>query len=217
MAVFLSPVGGAAAQFFDNSGLPLTGGKLYTYQAGTTTPQASYTTSAGNVAHSNPIILDASGRVPSGGEIWITANVSYKFVLKTSTDTLMATMMLLTLALSEVPIISNQVASDASAEYQNCVVNTKSATSAIVWLNTAAANINPFWQKDAIEIIPGRYAVPTDAGTAVMRASTDQGIELVMQKWYDINTMKIKYRLDTLFGVVNKQPEMSGVILFSQS
>jgi P22 coat protein - gene protein 5 len=115
------------------------------------------------------------------------------------------------------PIISNQVASDATAEYQNCVVNTKSATSAIVWLNTAAANINPFWQKDAIEIIPGRYAVPTDAGTAVMRASTDQGIELVMQKWYDINTMKIKYRLDTLFGVVNKQPEMSGIILFGQS
>jgi P22 coat protein - gene protein 5 len=115
------------------------------------------------------------------------------------------------------PIISNQVASDATAEYQNCVVNTKSSTSAIVWLNTAAANINPFWQKDAIEIIPGRYAVPTDAGTAVMRASTDQGIELVMQKWYDINTMKIKYRLDTLFGVVNKQPEMSGIILFGQS
>ena len=115
------------------------------------------------------------------------------------------------------PIISNQVASDATAEYQNCVVNTKSATSAIVWLNTAAANINPFWQKDAIEIIPGRYAVPTDAGTAVMRASTDQGIELVMQKWYDINTMKIKYRLDTLFGVVNKQPEMSGIILFGQT
>ena len=115
------------------------------------------------------------------------------------------------------PMISNQVASDASAEYQNCVVNTKSATSAIVFLNTVSASANPFWQKDAIELLPGRYAVPVDAGTAVMRASTDQGIELVMQKFYDINTMKIKYRVDTLFGVVNKQPEMSGIILFSQS
>jgi hypothetical protein len=115
------------------------------------------------------------------------------------------------------PLITNQVAADASAEYQNCTVTSKSQTAAITFLNTAAAYLNPFWQKDAIEIIPGRYAVPTDAGTAVMRASTDQGIELVMQKWYDINTMKIKYRLDTLFGVVNKQPEMSGVILFSQS
>lgn len=115
------------------------------------------------------------------------------------------------------PIISNQVANDSSATYQNCVVNTKASNSAIVFLNTVAASANPFWFKDSIELIPGRYAVPTDAGTAVMRASTDQGIELVMQKWYDIDTMKIKYRLDTLFGVVNKQPEMSGIILFGQS
>jgi hypothetical protein len=113
-------------------------------------------------------------------------------------------------------IVSNQVASPASTEYQNCVVNTKAANSAIVWLNTAAAPINCFWQKDAIEILPGRYAVPTDAGANVMRASTDQGIELVMQKQYDINTMKTRYRLDTIFGVVNKQPEMSGIILFGQ-
>lgn len=115
------------------------------------------------------------------------------------------------------PIITNQVANDASAQYQNCVINTKSATSAIVFLNTVAAPVNVFWQKDALEILPGRYAVPTDAGAAVMRGATDQGIELVMTKQYDINTMKTKYRVDTLFGVVNKQPEMSGIILFSQT
>jgi hypothetical protein len=114
-------------------------------------------------------------------------------------------------------IVSNQVANTASAEYQNCVVTTKSATAPIVFLNTVAAPINCFWQKDAIEILPGRYAVPADAGANVMRASTDQGIELVMQKQYDINTMKTRYRLDTLFGVVNKQPEMSGIILFGQT
>jgi len=113
-------------------------------------------------------------------------------------------------------IVSNQVANTASAEYQNCVVTAKASNAAIVFLNTAAAPINCFWQKDAIEILPGRYAVPADAGANVMRASTDQGIELVMQKQYDINTMKTRYRLDTLFGVVNKQPEMSGIILFGQ-
>ena len=91
MAVNLSPVGGAAAQFFDNSGNPLTGGKLYTYAAGTTTPVVTYTTSAGNVAHTNPIVLDSAGRVSSGGEIWLTDGVIYKFVLKTSADTLIAT------------------------------------------------------------------------------------------------------------------------------
>jgi hypothetical protein len=90
MAVFLSPVGGAAAQFFTNTGAVLTGGKLYTYAAGTTTPLPSYTTSVGNVARTNPIIFDAAGRVPSGGEIWITS-VPYKFVLTDSTDVLIAT------------------------------------------------------------------------------------------------------------------------------
>lgn len=114
------------------------------------------------------------------------------------------------------PIVSNQGATDAEAQYQNVIV-TPSATAAIVFLNTVAANINCFWQKDAIEILSGRYAVPSDAGAGIMRATTDQGIELVMQKQYDINTMKTKYRLDCLFGVVNKQPEMSGIILFSQT
>jgi len=112
-------------------------------------------------------------------------------------------------------IISNQGGTDAEAQYQNCIV-TPAAAAPFTWLNANATNINPFWQRDALEILPGRYAVPTDAGTAVMRASTDQGIELVMQKWYDINSMTTLYRLDTLFGVVNKQPEMSGILLFNQ-
>jgi len=89
MAVFLSPVGGAAAQFFTNSGVILSGGKLYTYAAGTTTPKVTYTSSSGNTAHTNPIILDSAGRVP-GGEIWLSAN-PYKFALYTSTDVLIAT------------------------------------------------------------------------------------------------------------------------------
>lgn len=90
MAVYLSPVGGAAAQFFDNNGDPLSGGKLYSYEAGTTTPQVTYTTNAGNVARTNPVVLDSAGRVPSGGEIWITSQ-AYKFVLHTSADVLIAT------------------------------------------------------------------------------------------------------------------------------
>lgn len=91
MAVNLSPVGGVAAQFFTNNGVPLTGGKLYTYAAGTTTPQATYTTSAGNVFHSNPIVLDSAGRVPNSGEIWLTDGLNYKFLLKDSNDVLIAT------------------------------------------------------------------------------------------------------------------------------
>jgi len=113
------------------------------------------------------------------------------------------------------PIISAQGGSDAELQYQNTSV-TPAAAAAITWLNVNAASVNVFWQKDALEILPGRYAVPTDAGTAVMRATTDQGIEVVMQKFYDIDSMTIKYSLDTLYGVVNKQTEMSGILIFNQ-
>lgn len=115
------------------------------------------------------------------------------------------------------PIISAQGGSDAEVQYQNCVFTATASNAAITFLNTVTNFVNPFWFKDSIEILPGRYAVPTDAGASVMRASTDQGIELVMQKQYDINTMKTKYRLDTLYGVVNLQPMMTGVIMFSQT
>ena len=86
MAVNLSPVGGVAAQFFDNSGQVLTGGKLYTYLAGTTTPAVTYTTNSGLTANSNPIVLNAAGRVADSGEIWLTDGINYKFVLKDSND-----------------------------------------------------------------------------------------------------------------------------------
>ena len=91
MAVNLSPYGGVGAQFLDNAGNVLTGGKIFTYAAGTTTNQATYTDSTGVTFHPNPIILDASGRVPSGGEIWLTDGLLYKFVLETSTGVLIAT------------------------------------------------------------------------------------------------------------------------------
>ena len=82
MALNLSPLGGAGWQFFDNNGVPLAGGLLYSYAAGTTTPLATYTTSSGSTANTNPIVLDAAGR--PAGEIWLSA-VAYKLVLKTST------------------------------------------------------------------------------------------------------------------------------------
>ena len=115
------------------------------------------------------------------------------------------------------PLITAQGGTDAEVQYQNCTAASTSATASIVFLNTVTNFMNPFWHKDSLEILPGRLAIPSDAGAAVMRASTDQGIELVMSKQYDINTQKTKYRLDTLYGVVNKQPQMSGIMMFSQT
>ena len=88
--VSLSIFGGVGAQFFDNNGIPLSGGKIYSYEAGTSTPLPTYTSSTGSTAHTNPIILDSAGRVPSGGEIWNELRL-YKFVLKTSLEVTLAT------------------------------------------------------------------------------------------------------------------------------
>jgi hypothetical protein len=115
------------------------------------------------------------------------------------------------------PMITAQGGTDAELQYKNCVVNTAASNSAITFLNTAAASINPFWHKDAIELIPSGYVIPENAGAAVMRATTDQGIEVVFQKWYVGDNMKIKFRADVRFGTVNKQPEMTGIMLFGQS
>jgi hypothetical protein len=87
MAVYLSPFYGVGGQLFDNNGNPLAGGKIFTYLAGSTTPQATYTTSAGNIAHSNPIVLNGAGRV-SGGEIWLSEGISYKFIVEDSASNL---------------------------------------------------------------------------------------------------------------------------------
>jgi len=82
MTVNLSPFAGAGSQFFDNNGVILSGGLMYTYAAGTTTPQTTYNSSSGAAANTNPIVLDSAGRTTS--EIWLTSNLSYKFVLNTS-------------------------------------------------------------------------------------------------------------------------------------
>ncbi len=113
------------------------------------------------------------------------------------------------------PLIPAQAGVDSTVQYQNCKITSTSASANITFLNAGAAYLNCFWHREALELLPGRYAVPSDAGAAVMRASTDQGIELVMTKQYDINTMKTKYRLDCLYGVVCKQPEMAGILIFN--
>jgi len=116
------------------------------------------------------------------------------------------------------PIIgANSSPTDAELQYQNVEVVSTSATAPINFLNTTASNINPFWRKDSIELLPGRYAVPDGAGVDVLRASTDQGIELVMTKKFDPLTFQTLYTLDTLYGVVMTNPEMAGILLFNQA
>lgn len=89
MSVSLSPIGGAGWQFFTDDGIPLSGGKIYSYTAGTTVPAATYVANVGVYTNTNPIILDSAGRPPA--EVWLTDGIIYKFVVKTSDDILIRT------------------------------------------------------------------------------------------------------------------------------
>jgi hypothetical protein len=95
-------------QLFDNLGELLAGGKIQTYAGGTTTPLATYTDAGGLSTNTNPVILDSAGRA----DIWLTPNVSYKFVLMTSADVVLETVD---------AIISVTETAGASTEYDVCL------------------------------------------------------------------------------------------------
>src|SRR6266851_926625 len=67
-------------QFYDGQGNPLSGGQLFFYASGTSTPQNTFSDSGLTVANPNPVILDSSGRA---GNIFLGAN-AYKVVLQDS-------------------------------------------------------------------------------------------------------------------------------------
>jgi len=74
-------------QIFGTDGLPLVGGKIFTYAAGTSTPIATYTDSSAGTANTNPIILDSLGQA----NIWLINTTAYKFVVKDADDVLLYT------------------------------------------------------------------------------------------------------------------------------
>lgn len=71
-ATYLAPY--PVQKFFDNNGAPLSYGLVYTYEAGSTTPIATFTDSTGDTENPNPIVLNFRGECP----IWLTPNTGYK-------------------------------------------------------------------------------------------------------------------------------------------
>jgi len=73
-------------QFFTAAGIPLVGGKLFTYASGTTVPLATYTDSTANFTNTNPVILDSRGEA----NVWFGPS-RYSLLLKDSLDNLIWT------------------------------------------------------------------------------------------------------------------------------
>lgn len=101
----------AKMQFLDATGAPLVGGLLYTYAAGTTTPQASYTDATGATANTNPVVLNARGEA----NVWL-GSATYKFKLCDSTNTELWTVDNISAPTSALsPVLSGNVTIDSDS------------------------------------------------------------------------------------------------------
>lgn len=114
------------------------------------------------------------------------------------------------------PIISAQGATVAELQYQNCEFTSTASNAAITFLNTSGGAASVFWHKDSLALIPSKYNLD-DAQWNTQTMSTSSGVILTFSKMTDIDTYNTKYRLDAFFGVANLNPEMNGVMLFSQA
>jgi hypothetical protein len=171
----LSPVWGAGAQLFDNSGNVLTGGKIYTYEAGTTTPAVTYTDPIGNFFNSNPIIADASGRLSN--EIWLPVSQAYKFVLKDTNDVLIATY-------DNIPTIPQPlIANDASSiSYeQGYTVTAGAFTVGATYLITSVGTTN-FVAIGAASNATGILFTATGVGSGTGTAEYSRTVETKLQE-----------------------------------
>ena len=114
-------------------------------------------------------------------------------------------------------IISNGGSTIAGREYQN-VTATPANGAAITWLNTAVAELNPFFVKNALMLIPGSFTVDPEDGWQVMRATTPKfGIGITYTRQGDINTLNVKARWDIDFGTCFLNPQFGGAIAFNQA
>jgi hypothetical protein len=157
-SVLLSPYG-IGQQFFDDNGVPLAGGLIYTYQAGSSTPLVTYTTNSGNIANANPIVLDAAGRVPQ--EIWLLTGYSYKFVLQNANAVLIQTLD------NIYPILQNAPAS-APAVPTGGIILWSGSTGSIpaTWYLCDGTNGTPDLRNSFIVGAGSTYAVNATGGTA---------------------------------------------------
>jgi hypothetical protein len=157
-------------QFFGTDGLPLVGGKLYTYAAGTTTPLASYTDHTGNTENTNPVILDSNGEA----DVWLPDTTSYKYVLKTAADVL-----LYTVDYVAVPVTTNSFASPpviGSGTPNAATFTTLNVTGAAIFESTADFT-DPVTFDSTVDIagkltLSATSALKLNAGTTAQRPAS---------------------------------------------
>lgn len=114
------------------------------------------------------------------------------------------------------PIISATGGTAPELQYKNVTAAPTNGDS-LTFLNTVAAEVTPFWQGDALQILPGRLAPQQNAGMDVISATTSDGFQLTMTRQASITDLTTKYRVDALWGILAANPEMMGGMQFSQT
>jgi len=187
----------------------------------TTGTQVRYAPSANTDNRTQQLTVSTTTGVTAGDRFTIAGIKAVNHENKVSTNQLKTFCVVsvdsgTTMTVSPPIIGANSSPTDPEEDYKNVEVASTSATAAITFLNTTAANVNYFWTKDSIELLAGRYAAPKDEGTRVMTGTTDQGIELLMTKEFSGKNLVSLYHFDILYGVTNLAPEKNGVLFFGQ-
>lgn len=183
-------------QFLDDDGAPLSGGKLYTYEAGTTTLLATYTTQSGSTPHANPIVLNSRGEPSSG--IFLDAD-SYKFVLYDSDDNLIWT-------------LDNITVRDIETEHDALVVRVEDLEDAIVQTGspgTVANRVSSGTKSDNSSI--ARYLVPLATSNEVKILATTTNLV------YYVDSTQYTLALDTTISGLTSPPTSNNTALVNDS
>lgn len=164
----------AKMQFLKADGTPLVGGKLYTYVAGTTTPQATYTDNTGGSANTNPIILDSRGEA----NVWLGGDI-YKFKLADANDVEIWTVDYISAPTSGVsPALSGNVTIDTNSSSPALKITQTGTgyalrvqdsadpdTTATVIDNTGRLGVGTVSPSELVDISGGNLAFTAAAGT----------------------------------------------------
>ena len=168
-------------QEFDDNGEPLAGGLLYTYEAGTSTPKATYTDNTETTANPNPVVLDTSGRA----DLWLEDG-AYKMVLKDSADVTIKTVDNVTGEASNVfggtyTILSTNTS--ITTAYENNIIEcTEAVTLSLLDVATAGEGFlftvkntssgNVIIDPDASELIDGASTLTIQSGNSAVISCT---------------------------------------------
>ena len=189
-------------QIFGTDGLPLVGGKIFTYAAGTSTPIATYTDYTAGTANTNPIILDSLGQA----NIWLINTTAYKFVVKDADDVLLYTVDNISIPLDLTAFASPPPIGDVTPNTGSFTTLTLTGTSASkLNVGTTAQRPSPVTGMVRYNITTNKFEGygTTDWGTLGGGATGGGGDQVFVENGQTVTT---DYTITTNFNAMSTGP-----------